>query len=115
MDRYSLSVCLEGGEMYKLWVVAVCLALGPSVINGQTQPGDTSQNGSSQPGGGNPGVTTEDPIAAGIKKNIETNKQIKEALKSDGDQDFALVIGIGSKISASGATHYSNEANVLHS
>ena len=58
---------------------------------------------------------SDDQIIKAIQGNQSTRKAIEDALKAENDPDFALVVGIASLIVASGATDYSDQANVLHS
>jgi len=109
-------------------VFMVCTAFPCSNVLGQTAqsstqsqaaPQGSAQDQPPQPKQDQPpqpkSTATDNLIVAAINENRATRKAIEAALKAENDPDFALVVGIGSLIVASGSTDYSNQANVLHS
>lgn len=92
-------------------IMVLCLAFVPSAIWAQTTPPSPTQT-VTPPQAAAP---SDDQIVNAIKKSQSTRKAVEDALKAENDPDFALVVGIGSLISASGSTDYSNQSNVLHS
>lgn len=54
-------------------------------------------------------------ISPTVTQQVKNVKAIKDALASDSDLDFSLVVGIASLIVVSGSTDYSDQSNVIHS
>jgi hypothetical protein len=109
-------------------VLMVCTAFPCSNVLGQTAqsstqsqaaPQGSAQDQPPQPKQDQPSqlksTPSDNPAVTKIKQEKDDLKEIEAAVNAEKDRDFALVIGIGSLIVASGSTDYSNQANVLHS
>ncbi len=99
-------------------IFMVCTAFPCSSVLAQTAQSSTQAQdaGPTQDQTPKPKSTPSDSqIVDAINQNKATRKAIEDALKAENDPNFALVIGIGSLIVASGSTDYSDQANVLHS